>query len=258
MYSARRAPPTDAGAAPQPTTFDGAYLTREGEDACGSCADASFPRLALGVMIRPGPASEPAVFIPAIHIGAHVASRAECRRRADHRVCKAATERDGRDTPSLGERLRACGSLDVSVDEGQLRELLGGRQLTPAKVMHPSEPVAVPLCVAGWRTLFAWVVNLAMLLTATAWLLLILCSLLLLPSNLEAQSLSHSDWLAAFGNAVGLCILGSLLLVDGIKVLVITILDLPDLDARLRSHRLTSLLLRKPLRRLHQVLDVCL
>jgi hypothetical protein len=97
-----------------------------------------------------------------------------------------------------------------------------------------------------------------MLALAMCWLVLLLLSLPLLPSHLEAQPLSRAAWLDAFASAVRLSLLSSLILIDGVKVGLLTLTSLPYVDARLRRTRASRLLVRKPLRKVHQMLDMLL
>ena len=80
---------------------------------------------------------------------------------------------------------------------------------------------------------------------------------LLLPDQLEAHALSHAEWHDAFVGAFAFSLMTSFIIVDGIKVGVLTFMSLPWVEAALQGD-IRSRVIRKPLRRLHKVLDVML
>ena len=188
---------------------------------------------AIGVLLTQ-PAGGATAFVPATDIG---------RRRAHDGWC--------------GADSAHAGALRVELEASVLDATLAGRPWDSNLLVRQSDPPKLPLWPAGWRAVLAWAVNLAMLLTAFAWLMLILLSLYLWPSQLHANAYSHEEWLVSFQVALCLSLASSFLVIDGVKVALLTLLSLPKFEAALQG-RVRAKLLRKPLRRLHKVLDVIL
>ena len=205
------------------------------------------PPAALGLCLRTRSGEIGGCFVAATHIGL--------------RVCRCGSDGGG---GSGGGGGGGDGPGGVSGGGGWLRVTLercppGVSHLSTGQVVPPpaGEAPRLPLCRCGWRTLLAWAFNLLLLVGASVLLVHVLLSLQLLPEQLEAQSVSRAEWERAYHGAVALSLLMSFVVVDGVKVSVLTMLSLPAIEEVLRG-RLRSRFIRKPLRRIYKVLDVML
>ena len=96
-----------------------------------------------------------------------------------------------------------------------------------------------------------------MLLCSSALLLYVFLSLPLLPDQLVALPRTLDEWYDAFCRNWALSLLTSLVLIDGLKVGLLTLLSLPSVEHVLRSStRLPRV--RKPMRLMHKLVDVVL
>ena len=160
-------------------------------------------------------------------------------------------------------RLGGCpsaGVLRLTLDETRLPPGLSRPTAEQVVPMAPGEgsPPELPLCRCGHRTVIAWGVNLLMLVGSSLWILFIFLSLHLLPENLEATALTREEWYASFNAAFLFSLVTSFLLVDGVKICLLSMMSLPEIEAALKASKLKKALIRKPLRRLHKLLDMLL
>ena len=111
----------------------------------------------------------------------------------------------------------------------------------------------------GWRLGLAWVLNMVALCATYVLCLLATSSSEQSDSeDLKASSMSLDDWRAAVTFGIVLSCVESFLLIDGLKVIVLTLTSTRALDAVLPPHTTKRRLARKPLRRLHMVVDAVL
>ena len=137
------------------------------------------------------------------------------------------------------------------------------------RVVRPPEGHAVEreLHACSSACMFAWGVNSLLLVLMLWWLLLTLEARRTLPAALEVTALSDSEWAALAARLALLGVLNSLLLVDAMKVLCLTLTSRPVLqraagllgahaEAWMNSDTLFARTVRKVLRRVHKVFDV--
>ena len=188
--------------------------------------------VALGVVLQPHGGSKP-TFVPATKIG----------------WC-------GLFGRVLGRAGGGNSWLRITLDKRHVRALgYDGLQLTTAAVVRQRDPLRLLLWHRNVRSLIAWAFNSMLLLGSTAWLLFTLLSQHLLPSQLEAQPLAMAEWYAAFERALCVALLMSFLVFDGVKIVLLTMLNQPCIETRLRGNPCLRLV-RKALRRVHNVLDI--
>ena len=104
----------------------------------------------------------------------------------------------------------------------------------------------------------AWLFNLALLGGAGFGMLTILWARHLLPRTLHAGSVDEATWRARLGGSFAMSVLNSLVLVDALKVVCLTLTSAPALAAfglEQRSASAPARIVRKLLRRAHKVLD---
>ena len=80
-------------------------------------------------------------------------------------------------------------------------------------------------------------------------------------SRLHAGAFGDGEWLSHLLRKIGLQLIYSFVLIDGIKVFCLTVMSGPYLESVLpprSSWPITHKCIRKPVRRLHKVLDVLL
>jgi hypothetical protein len=122
---------------------------------------------------------------------------------------------------------------------------------------HDSAPL--PVCPPNSRRLIvAWSFNLGVHVGLLAVMLYSLISVSVLPYHLQASSLDEAEWHATFRSTFALSLINSFVLIDALKVVLLTLTSAPGLDGPLMRTRCRRLLVRKPLRRMHRVLDMVL
>jgi hypothetical protein len=108
------------------------------------------------------------------------------------------------------------------------------------------------------RLLLAWGFNLSLVVAMHLLLVYVLISRSVLPQELQASALEESEWLSRLCRAFGASMLASFVLVDGSKVLLLTLTNTPSIDRALSRTKRKKRFVRTPLRRLHRLLDVLL
>ncbi len=113
-----------------------------------------------------------------------------------------------------------------------------------------------------WQCLLAWAVNGGLFVGATFWLLFVLASReLVQPSQLHAGALDDGEWYAQLRVSFGMQLFYSLVVVDGVKIACLTLTSGPMLEGFMPPKATWPIahgMIRRPLRRMHKVLDVLL
>lgn len=111
-----------------------------------------------------------------------------------------------------------------------------------------------------WQTALVWAVNSALLLTVIWWLLFVLRSReLVRPGTLHAGALEDAEWRAELRASFAMQLFYSFVVIDGVKIGCLTLTSGPALEGLLPSKAtwpLAHAIVRKPLRRMHKILDV--
>ena len=114
-----------------------------------------------------------------------------------------------------------------------------------------AEAVLPPLCSMTFREAIAWSINWLLLWCSALGLLSAFMSHAFLADELQASTMDVSDWHAAFLGCLGFSLLDSFLIIDAIKIGLLTV----TADSTGTSQKRFRLL-RKLMRRLHKVIDV--
>jgi len=146
--------------------------------------------------------------------------------------------------------------LVVQVDRSAIpADFVGGDVIElPSNIKPPLSRYA-----CGWRLAVAWALNLAVL--ATAWFIA-LCALSTSSEadeeTLHASGQKDEEWRAVLVTGIILACVESFVIIDAIKVFVLTGTSSHALERALPPRTGRRRLLRKPLRRLHLVIDTML
>ena len=105
-----------------------------------------------------------------------------------------------------------------------------------------------------WKALVAWSLNLTLLMGSLLCVAYVMLSRSLLPRDLQAVATDETEWHEAFVTAFALATLNSLLLIDGLKVLCLTVTCVGGPLETCIEKRCKWL--RKPIRKLYKLVDV--
>jgi hypothetical protein len=112
----------------------------------------------------------------------------------------------------------------------------------------------------GWRLGVAWAIN--FLTLTTTWLgVMLACASSSEERDdqqLQASATPYAEWWASVATGVALSCAESYVIIDGIKVCMFTLTSSITLERALPHGSRQRVLMRKPLRRLHKVIDAFL